>query len=695
MTAPTSTTDCSTTDAASADGLDCSHDTTCSGHAQVRLGSAADAERFLAAVFAVPTPGKIFIEAFRHGHPVRRGRYDRPAQAARAAVAAAADDCDAYFGLGRGVLRKRLAQGVEALAVAWADIDCETDQDRATVLDRIGDFYPPPSIVVASASGYHLYWLLREPTIPADVAAINRALAKRLGGDADMHPTADALLRVPGTFGFGSHGRTYSPPVRISIVRINEQLRYSALELQGGLRVHRTTTPSEPNRRMVGPGPAQQALLDEVARRMPNARRPDGPAGKIAGSCLFPARHRLHPGEKQAGDSAPSAYVLPSGFYGCSGCGLREPAWRWARRPEVSGWAASLVKRAPRCRDLPGDDYFKGPRVGVVNAAALVVPFPDIDAALGRGDRWSIDIPAGGIIGADDLTKLITTVKREGGPLLLRVWLACIALAQQSVVGASVGLFDASPTRIAELLGHTRGKDGRYHRDVRRRLRQALRMLQRLHLRLRPFGAKHAPFEGPLVEATPYRHSHGSLMRLHPGVWFQISRGPAWAPLRKATLKLTDSSGLAVYLKAAWTLHDRKLDRLTTGMAGIAARAGAWSKPRMAVHRRVYLGLWQKRLAEIRAAGLLDVHLDVCRGEPMLTAGLISPTPGRARRRRSSRPAGAVRSARPRSRCGQTARVARPGSDDSDCTETTTRSTNRGGPSARSSSHRSSPARRS
>jgi hypothetical protein len=91
----------------------------------------------------------------------------------------------AYFavGLRRGNLGRYRRGGmadVVALPALYADIDTT---DTAT-LHRLCAFEPPPSIKVHSGGGYHLYWLLHQPTTDLSRAGrMLKALAKHLDGD--------------------------------------------------------------------------------------------------------------------------------------------------------------------------------------------------------------------------------------------------------------------------------------------------------------------------------------------------------------------------------------------------------------------------------------------------------------------------------------------------------------------------------
>jgi hypothetical protein len=581
------------------------------------LLSLDDAHRFLSVVFAQYTEGRILIEGFSKRGPARRHACRNPGEAARRAIAIARQGLDVYFGVGRSVGPGRKAIGVAALTIVWAEVDCESDTDaeRDKLSGRIEELHPAPSIVVASASGYHAYWLLSRPVMPSEARRLVEALTRRLGADEEMHSTADALLRVPGTLGFASHSRCYDPPRPIRILRINPSLTYDPSDL--ARLVHAYRYASRPR----GAGGAslavkpQRTLLDAAFAHMELARRPDGPDGKVRGRCLFPARHKLGPGDAAPCDHHPSAVVLPSGYYRCDGCGLHEPASVWTQRPEVKAWAAALVRHV-RAEPRAGGREIRMPRVGLFNAAALLAPHPDLDAVRKRGDQWIVQGMPTSTAHPPTLEQIAEFIRREGGPLVLRVWWACVALAQMPSCGAhGPGLFRCSTTAIADLLGFPRCADGKPHAQVRKRIGQALRLLERVHVTLRLSSAK-APHAGPLIHRTPYRVGQAAVSQIHPAVWLQIAKGPAWAPWDPAVLRLRDDETVASYLHARWILRDRNAAEASMPLPVLALRVGVWNERRFAEHRGAHLRTWRRWFDQLYEAGLLHVDVDALTPAP-------------------------------------------------------------------------------
>lgn len=106
-----------------------------------------------------------------------------------------------------GVATRRDATGGDLahcrhLGALFADVDFKTTPERE-VRARLARLALPPSAVVHSGGGLHLYWLLREPVELPDEAERIKALLRRLaftvGGDLAAAEPA-RILRVPGTF---------------------------------------------------------------------------------------------------------------------------------------------------------------------------------------------------------------------------------------------------------------------------------------------------------------------------------------------------------------------------------------------------------------------------------------------------------------------------------------------------------------
>jgi hypothetical protein len=89
------------------------------------------------------------------------------------------------------------------ITVAHTDLDFRSiAEDEPTIRSKISTLPIPPSIVVFSGGGLHLYWLLKEP-LPAQeyrerLEALNKQLAAVLAGDGSATDVC-RLMRLPGT----------------------------------------------------------------------------------------------------------------------------------------------------------------------------------------------------------------------------------------------------------------------------------------------------------------------------------------------------------------------------------------------------------------------------------------------------------------------------------------------------------------
>jgi hypothetical protein len=103
---------------------------------------------------------------------------------------------------------KRNKENIAEIPGLWADIDFkDVADDRDTILRRVKALPRPPSIIVSSGNGLHLYWQFKE-AIKVDVVdgaesierveAALKLLADLVGGDQKVTQVA-ALMRVPGT----------------------------------------------------------------------------------------------------------------------------------------------------------------------------------------------------------------------------------------------------------------------------------------------------------------------------------------------------------------------------------------------------------------------------------------------------------------------------------------------------------------
>jgi hypothetical protein len=119
------------------------------------------------------------------------------------------DDRDVYFGI---CPRERMKPGpefIKYLLVLWADINIGSDghkdgrqdfQGPREAAKAIREFPRPPSIMVNSGHGVHLYWLLATPVELSDQERAKMALDninEKLGNRGES--SLDAFMRLPDT----------------------------------------------------------------------------------------------------------------------------------------------------------------------------------------------------------------------------------------------------------------------------------------------------------------------------------------------------------------------------------------------------------------------------------------------------------------------------------------------------------------
>lgn len=120
---------------------------------------------------------------------------------------------------------QRIKQNALLLKAIWLDVDVKKDKGYATLaeaLDGIEAFYraanlPPPSAIIFSGGGVHVYWISDKPLTPSEWRPYAEGLkseALRLGLKCDAGLTTDEarVLRVPGTW----NNKTFpAKPVRV------------------------------------------------------------------------------------------------------------------------------------------------------------------------------------------------------------------------------------------------------------------------------------------------------------------------------------------------------------------------------------------------------------------------------------------------------------------------------------------------
>jgi P4 family phage/plasmid primase-like protien len=211
-------------------------------HAEARAGKPTGAEiaaGFVARVFGPVSEGPVYLSSLANGenkegeagerHVLTRDggevqefvcRWDRPRRGLFFCVSA----------LQAGAKRRKA--DVAEIVVLHADIDFKgIDLTRAEIEARIRQLRLPPSIVVSSGHGLHLYWVLREsiaatPETIEQVEAVLRQLCDHVGGDRQCCEVS-RLMRLPGSH--NSKGGEWHP---VEILVERENCRYDLDEVE-------------------------------------------------------------------------------------------------------------------------------------------------------------------------------------------------------------------------------------------------------------------------------------------------------------------------------------------------------------------------------------------------------------------------------------------------------------------------------
>lgn len=307
-------------------------------------------------------------------------------EAAETALSLMAGRHDVYFALaaykqgfyrndqGKKVVRVR--DNVQALKALWLDIDYKGEYpDLPAAVGALQEFLrtshmPPPSIVVGSGNGVHVYWPFDTP-VPLDrwqrLAEAFKAAAKDLGFKADLACTADAcrVLRPPGTWNF----KDPATPKAVKILNSSGKL-HSPDQLDAVLVPWAPTrkTPAKaapavgPNSDLtggLGGGETKPSRFEEIARHCAIAKWVLETKGK---DCSEPEWMAVLQLLKHCEDGALYIHEVSKGHPGYSESGTET---KWQQRLANSA-GPTLCRtfeqyRSERCAQCPHSGFIKTP----------------------------------------------------------------------------------------------------------------------------------------------------------------------------------------------------------------------------------------------------------------------------------------------------------------------------------------------
>jgi len=140
-------------------------------------------------------------------------------------VATAPPDCHVYFGVAPRNVRASTREAVSRVTTLWADVDAKNFGDGKTGAFRAAtSFIVPPSYIVDSGNGFHVYWLLDADESPDDVETVMKVIKNIVQGDTVWD--AARIMRVPGTANIKNN-----PPVQSRVILGRPDLRYSLQDI--------------------------------------------------------------------------------------------------------------------------------------------------------------------------------------------------------------------------------------------------------------------------------------------------------------------------------------------------------------------------------------------------------------------------------------------------------------------------------
>jgi hypothetical protein len=130
-----------------------------------------------------------------------------------------------YFGVATRIDGDGTKGGIVEIPALWCDIDIlEGSPGYDQFVQTYKNFLLKPSMIIESGGGYHIYWLLKEPSSKEEIPKVEdllKRIASHLGGDMAAAEAA-RILRVPGTYNL-----KYTPRRRITIGHFHPEKQYN------------------------------------------------------------------------------------------------------------------------------------------------------------------------------------------------------------------------------------------------------------------------------------------------------------------------------------------------------------------------------------------------------------------------------------------------------------------------------------
>ena len=126
---------------------------------------------------------------------------------------------------------------VSRITALWLDIDEKDFKDEVALTKALQAFPIPPTFVVHSGHGRHLYWVLRDSALPKQAQDLMRTMGALVGGDLGVH-NPSRLFRAPGTTNF----KDSKAPVPCVLAEATLQAIYSFDDLAKATQLSAKTT---------------------------------------------------------------------------------------------------------------------------------------------------------------------------------------------------------------------------------------------------------------------------------------------------------------------------------------------------------------------------------------------------------------------------------------------------------------------
>lgn len=171
------------------------------------------------------------------------------------------NDHDVYFGVAeRRTSENGKLKNCVLLRALFVDLDFKLFTDEGEARTRLSAFSIPPSIIVHSGGGLHLYWLLDEPLDPQLPLTkdLLRRLAIALNGDMSAAEGA-RVLRVPQTL-----NHKYDPPRNVVVELFQPDIRYNLDHFNFLPLEQKTSEPARRGRPRKGDPRRKDYSLEEV-----------------------------------------------------------------------------------------------------------------------------------------------------------------------------------------------------------------------------------------------------------------------------------------------------------------------------------------------------------------------------------------------------------------------------------------------